>query len=580
MDKLKFIITVLFLSLFTCLHAQSLNDSASVNTEFKHALDLYNISQYQQAQKIFSKIALDYKFNSKTTIAFLFDAKSLLALKEYKACEEKLNEFLENYRESNYSDEARATLADAYYQSGDKYSAFKELTALAENTSSPVYSSYSKTAAEKIAVNFLTIPQVTGLYDSTAENKIKPYFMLLIGKMYMEKAEYDKAEDLFAELLKKYPRSEEKSEAATLYQHITSDKTLSPATPIIGVMLPLSGVSGDASNAASEILEGIKYAVDEYNKAHDVKVGLLIRDTQRNNKKIEEIRNEFVNIPNLRAILGPLFSDEVKEVLNDFKDSGIPIISPTATENGLTDLNRDFFQANPSFEIRGKVMADYIYYVENKTKISVLNAAEGYSPLLADAFINEFTKIGGQILTQQVYHSSQTEYNGQVSKIAADSLILEGVYLPLADKRDVPALLSNFAQVNLDVAIYGNQDWFLAKGYETYPSMSNKLTFTSDYYIDYSDSTLEEFSRNFFAQTNIDVDRNVLYGYDLAGYLLSVLPYAPDRASLKNGLESATIYRGLHNNFYFDKSRVNKFLNIVRYRDGKFQLVDKFKTGN
>ena len=580
MDKLKLLIPVLFLSLFTCLYAQSQNDSSSAEAEFKSALDLYNSSQYEKAQKLFDKIAFVYKFNPKTTIAYIFYGKSLLALKQYKSSEDVLKNFLKEYPESDYCDEAKATLADAYYQSGDKYSALKELIALAGKTNSPVYSSYAKTTGEKIATNFLTVQQVISLYDSTVYEKIKPYFMLLIGKMYMDKAEFNKAEVIFAQLLKRYPNSEEKSEAATLYQHIANDKNLSPATPIIGVMLPLSGVSSDASNAASEILEGIKYAVDKYNKEHDMKVGLLIRDTERNAQKIEEIKNEFVNIPNLRAIVGPIFSDEVKQALIDFNGSGIPIISPTATENGLTDLNPDFFQANPSFNVRGKVMADYIYYVENKRKISVFNAAEGYSPLLAGAFVNEFQKDGGQILTQQVYNSSQTEYSVQDSLIAADSLILEGVYLPLADKRDVPALLSNFAQVNLDVSIYGNQDWFLAKGYETYPSMSNKLTFTSDYYIDYSDSTLENFSRHFFAQTNIDVDRNVLYGYDLSGYILSVLPYAPDRSSLMNGLESATIYRGLHNNFYFDKSRVNKFLNIVRYRDGKFQLVDKFKTGN
>lgn len=580
MDKLKLLIPVLFLLIFTPLYAQTQTNSADPAKEFEHAVNLYNTSNFAPAQKIFAKIASEDKFNPKTTISFLFDGKSLLALKQYKQCEDVLKEFLNNYRESSYCDEARATLAKAYYESGNKYAAFKELTSLAKNTGSPVYSSYAKTTAQKIAENYLTIDQVAGLSDSITAGKIKPFFMLIIGKMYMDKAYYNKAESIFAGLLKKYPGSEEKSEAATLYQHIANDENLSPETPIIGVMLPLTGVSSNASNAASEILEGIKYAVDKYNKDHDIKVGLIIRDTQRNNEKIEEIHNEFINIPNLRVILGPLFSDEVKQVLKDFNDSGIPILSPTATENNLTDLDPDFFQANPSFDIRGKVMADYIYYVENKRKISVLNAAQGYSPLLATAFVNEFTNIGGQILNHQVYNSSETEYTVQDSLIAADSLILEGVYLPLASKRDVPALLSNFAQVNLDVAIYGNQDWFPAKGYETYPSMSNKLTFTSDYYIDYTDTTLENFSRNFFAQTNVDVDRNVLYGYDLTNYVLSVLPYAPDRKSLKNGLESATIFRGLHNNFYFDQSRVNKFLNIVRYRDGKFQLVDKFKTGN
>ena len=579
MVKTNFIILVILFSFFTKAFCQNQNDSASVNKEFNTALDLYNTSKYQDAQIIFNKIAFDYQFNPKTTLSYLFDGKALLALKQFEQAEKVLNTLLDDYSSSNYSDEAMATLSKVFYEKGDYYSTFKELTILIEKTGSPVYSSYAKTTGEKISGNYLSVPQVIGLYDSTSNQKLKPYLMLLIGKMYMDKSAFGKAEVIFSKLLKDFPNSEEKSEAVTLYQHIVNEKHINPEAPVIGVMLPLSHVDGDALNATTEMLEGIKFAVDKYNKEHDLKIGLIIRDTERKNSKISEIKKEFENIPTLRAIIGPVFSDEVRDALKEFSSTDIPIISPTATDNDLTELDQNFFQANPSFDIRGKVMADYIYYVENKRKMAVLNAVEGYSPLLADAFVKEFEKLGGQIINRQTYNSNKTEYNDQVSKIAADSLSIEGVYLPLADKRDVPALLSNFAQHNLDLPIYGNQDWFLAKGYETYPSLSNKLTFTSDYFIDYSDTTLQYFSKSFFNQTNIDVDRNVLYGYDITNYLLSIIPSSPDRTVLKSNIESEIIFKGLHNNFYFDQSRVNKFINIIRYKDGKFQLIDKFKAG-
>jgi len=34
---------------------------------------------------------------------------------------------------------------------------------------------------------------------------------------------------------------------------------------------------------------------------------------------------------------------------------------------------------------------------------------------------------------------------------------------------------------------------------------------------------------------------------------------------------------GLHNNISFDARRINKYLNIVRYSDGVFDLVDKYR---
>ncbi|HED37827.1 MAG TPA: hypothetical protein ENI76_06240, partial [Ignavibacteria bacterium] len=237
-------------------------------------------------------------------------------------------------------------------------------------------------------------------------------------------------------------------------------------------------------------------------------------------------------------------------------------------------------QANPSFAIRGKVMAQYIYYVENKRKMSVLNAIDGYSPLLANAFVEEFKSLGGEILSEQNYRSNTFDLSEQVSKIAADSLTLEEVYLPLANKSDVPAILSQFVQHNLNVPIYGNQDWFTAKGFETSPELSNKLTFTSDYYIDFNNKAFQKFSKDFLNITNIDADRNVLYGYDITEYVLNIVKnFNSSRDTIKNELESGIIFRGFHNNIFFDGNRVNKFLNIVRYKDGKFELVDKFKAG-
>ena len=78
----------------------------------------------------------------------------------------------------------------------------------------------------------------------------------------------------------------------------------------------------------------------------------------------------------------------------------------------------------------------------------------------------------------------------------------------------------------------------------------------------------------------MDVTRNVLYGYDAAKFVLASLGGDdPDRGALKSAMESGKVYIGFHNNICFDSERINKFLNIIRYRDGKFQLVDKFRIG-
>ena len=107
------------------------------------------------------------------------------------------------------------------------------------------------------------------------------------------------------------------------------------------------------------------------------------------------------------------------------------------------------------------------------------------------------------------------------------------------------------------------------------------LTFSSDYFIDYSDDDFKNFSKKFSDMLGKDPNRNVLYGYDNANYLLTVMRNIdPGRLTIRNKMLSGLISTGFHNNISFDENRTNRFLNIIRYKDGVFELVDKFRSAN
>ncbi len=150
--------------------------------------------------------------------------------------------------------------------------------------------------------------------------------------------------------------------------------------------------------------------------------------------------------------------------------------------------------------------------------------------------------------------------------------------MPLSDKVDAQAILSQLVQDSLEIPIFGNQDWLYSKGLEASSDISNKLLFTSDSFIDYGGRDFSEFSNNFTTETKMDVNRNVLYGYDTAKYLLTVLRNSGNtREDVIQKMESGITSVGFHNNISFDKSHINNYLNIIRYSNGKFDLVDRFK---
>jgi len=428
--------------------SQDLKDD-EIKRQFNLAVNLYNAGSHYQAQSIFKKIIDDNELNSRTTSSYFFSSKIYLEQERYDEAESLITKFLESYPSSSYADEIRMMYVKLNFQQEDYYEALSELSFLIDRTKSEDYIALGKNIGEKIAYYYLNSSKLKQLYDSFTGNIVKPFLLLLLGKAYCKEGELVDAKKSLSELIKNYSSSEEYSKAVDYYGSLPDQTVPNSSAILIGVILPLQRNStGQITSTASlEILEGIKFALSEFNLGREEKIGLLLRDTKNEIDEIKKIKNEFENNSSIKVILGPVFSNEVRATLNEFIDVNIPIISPTATDDDLTTLSDNFFQANPSFSKRGRIMAQYVYFVENKRNISILNAIEGYSPLLAATFAAEFERLGGKILVRETYSSKSFQLEEPVSRIAADATELEGIFIPLADKIDAPAILSQLVQV-------------------------------------------------------------------------------------------------------------------------------------
>ena len=579
---LKKILLFILILLSVSFAQEEFNEN--INLKFKQAINLYDALQYQRALKIFNSI-LEQPFNSETTISYLFKGKALIKLSMFYEASKILNEFIQKFSRSNYINEARLTLTKSLYQEKKYYEAFNQCLKIISNKPSTFYYDYSKNIAERLSLDYLSSNELSRFEDSlnVKDKEVKSFLLLNLGKAYYKEGNVAEARKSFAKLVRNYPASKESNEAIALNQQILTNRASNIPSNIIGVMLPLDGpnVSTSASNSANEVLEGIKFAVSEFNKGRDDSIGLLILNTGMDKNKIQQIKNDIEFIPQVKAIIGPLFSSEVRKSLNIFKNSNIPIISPTATDTGLTELSDNFFQANPPLNLRGKLMAQYVFLKEHKLSMAILSAEDGYSPLLSQTFEGEYKNLGGYIDISGIYKSNSFDVSVPV-KIIADTLnIFDGMYIPLSDKIDATSILSEIAVDSINTYIYGNQDWFFARGYGNTPDLSNRVTFTSDYYFNYNSFLFQDFSKRFFNQYKKDINRNICYGYDTAEYLLKLINGTKmSREEIINKMESGFTSIGYHNNICFNEDRVNCYLNILRYHNGIFDLITKFKVEN
>lgn len=570
----------IFIFIFTCSVLVFAQTSDELNRLFDSAIKDFKNSQFASSLISFNKIANEYQINSKTSLALLFIGKINLELKNYYDAEENLHRLLIDFPQSQYSDEAEITLSRVNLDQKEYSKSFWRLCSVISNSEQSETMAFARSKAEDIALNYLSAAEVESIHDSTKLTSIKPFLLLISGKIYLDRQNDKLAQNVLSKLIKSYPDSYEKKEAQKLYDATLLPTEITDKPDVVGVILPLSSNLSSAA-AASEILEGIKFALSEFNEGRNKKIGILIRDSELNRSKLEEIHDELKDIEDLKCILGPIYSSEVKDALDVFDDINVPIISPTATDDYLTETNTNFFQANPSFISRGRLMAQYIYYAENKRKIAVLNAIDGYSPILSSSFTQEFEKIGGRIVLRESYKSNSVDLKEQMNKISESLNQIDGLYIPLADKADIPVIVSFLSQINLNVSVYGDQDWMSSSGLESAAFLDNNLIFCSDYFLKFSDEDYQIFSKNFFSKTKMDVNRNIFYGYDTMKYLLTIMRTSFSGGdALKQKMISGISSVGFHNNICFDSNRINKYMNIIRYSSGKFELIDKFKLNN
>jgi ABC-type branched-subunit amino acid transport system substrate-binding protein len=115
------------------------------------------------------------------------------------------------------------------------------------------------------------------------------------------------------------------------------------------------------------------------------------------------------------AIVGPLFSTEAIACAALAQARGVPLITPTATFNGIAAAGEYVFQANPDYSVRGRAMAQYAYRVANARRFAVLSAADTANKQMTEAFIGEVQKLGGEAVDVEWYNPGETDLRTQLS---------------------------------------------------------------------------------------------------------------------------------------------------------------------
>ncbi|MGE5086086.1 MAG: ABC transporter substrate-binding protein [Bacillota bacterium] len=275
--------------------------------------------------------------------------------------------------------------------------------------------------------------------------------------------------------------------------------------------------------------KGIRLAFDEINAAGGIKgkkLSLVTVDDQGKNEEAVSAVKRLITQNNVVAIIGGVASGRSKAAAPITQEKGIPFISPASTNPDVTKIGDYVFRVCFIDPFQGSVMAKFATETLKVKKVAVLRDVKNdYSVGLADAFVNDFKKRGGEIVTDVSYQAGDIDFKAQLTQIrskAPDAIYVPGYYT------EVGLIAQQARQLGIKAPLMGGDGWDSDKLNEIGKEAINGSYFSNHYTTESTDPAVTEFIKKYKAKYNETPGSFAALAYDAAKILAAAIERAPN----------------------------------------------------
>jgi ABC-type branched-subunit amino acid transport system substrate-binding protein len=397
---------------------------------FVSGMQAFRGGEYDSALVRFSRCLTQFPRNHRTTAAYIMGSKAAYHLGLYQESVRLAKNLLDMFPSSAYVDDGHYTLGLSYYRLGRFDDAAHELMVARQVAQDSVLSRRSETLLSIIIQDHLTVEQVTALRDAASTVQVRTFVTIRLA----EKAYHTGNIQLPLDLLRPFrgypPEMAYVQEGLALLERIERGGSIE-----IAVVLPLMRnlQQQEPKELGQEMLNGIRLAVTDHNKVGLPKVKLVERDSQRDPGVAARAVTELCSDDKITGILGPIFSNETFAAAGIANARGVPLVTPTATANGIAAIGPFVFQLNPDYETRGRATARYAMDSLGLKTFGVLapTGGSGAGRAMAEAFVDEVRALGGETVDAEWYDDGATDLRFQLSTMRRRGL--ERTEVPVID---------------------------------------------------------------------------------------------------------------------------------------------------
>lgn len=229
---------------------------------------------------------------------------------------------------------------------------------------------------------------------------------------------------------------------------------------------------------------GIELAISQRPNILGKKINFIYADSKSERIEAINIYNKLAGNKNICGIIDGGNSMLAEDVASVSQKKPLPLIVSTASLEKITSYGKNIFRIAGSDKTQGECMAQFALKdlgLENKTGAVLYNKENSYSIMLAKSFIESFKQNGGEILIQQDYLNSDTDFSLQLNKI----MMLKPEVLFLPDYAyNVVLILEQIKNKNLDIKVLGSDTCENVINQSSNKLFPSQIYFCTNYFYD------------------------------------------------------------------------------------------------
>lgn len=338
------------------------------------------------------------------------------------------------------------------------------------------------------------------------------------------------------------------------------------SVPHAGVILPLTG---NAAVYGVALRNGIELA-----RSEDAEPLQLTYEDDRGQgvDSIAAVR-KLMDVQKTSVIIGGAMSSTAEPIIPICTRQQVVLLSPTATNAALTTMGNFFFRLWPSDTFDGKVMAETAFNKLGLRRVAILFVNAAYGAGISDVFQENFTRLGGTIVSREGYSQGATDFRTVLTKIAA--LKPEAIFVP-GYVVEVTQVLKQARELGIKTRFLGGNTFYDPKLIEIAGPAAEGAVFSYPTYdAGSTEPEITKFVAAYKKKYNAEPDTFAAQGYDTYRVLRKALSSgASSGPEIASALRSMPEYDGPGGRIKFQANGdVEKPLRLLMVQGGKFVAV-------